>query len=86
MLLFSIYFQVEFRTRSELEIDFFTAPDNISRITICPPHRSSLGIGWKRGSYRCRVPEISSSHAHGKSRKAYHSKRAGIFIPVGSGK
>ena len=25
----------------------FTATDYISRMTICPPHRSSLGIGWQ---------------------------------------
>ena len=49
----------------------FTAPDDISRMTTCPAHRSSLGIGWRRGSQRCRVPEILSSHAHGKSRKAH---------------
>ena len=64
-------------TDVELEIDLilarasiFTAPDDISRMTICPPQRSSLGIGWQRGSYRCRAPEILSSHAHGISRKA----------------
>ena len=43
----------------------FTAPDEISRMTIRPAHRSSLGIGWRRGSQRCRVPEKISSHAHG---------------------
>ena len=55
----------------ELEIDLilarvsmFTATNDISRMTICPPHRSSLGIGWPRGSHRCRVPEILSSHTH----------------------
>ena len=63
-------------TDVELEINLilarasvFTAP-GILRMTICPPHRSSLGIGWQRGSYRCRVPEILSSHAHGKLCKA----------------
>jgi len=52
-------------------------------------------IGWRRGSQGCRVPETLSSHAHGKSHKAYRGinkalsktilKRAGIFIPAGSG-
>lgn len=74
----------------------FTAPDEISRMTICPAHRSSLGIGWRRGSQQCRVPEKISSHTRGKSRKADRGinkalsktilKRTGIFIPVGSGK
>ena len=90
-------------TDVESEIDLilarasmFTAPDEFSRMTIRPAHRSSLGIGWRRGSQRCRVPEKISSHAHGKSRKADRGintalskpilKRTGIFIPVGSGK
>ena len=41
-------------TDVESEIDLilawasmFTAPDEISRMTICPAHRSSLGIGWR---------------------------------------
>ena len=48
----------------------FTAPDDISRKTICPPHCSSVDIGWQNGSHRCRVPKILSSHVHGKPRKA----------------
>ena len=86
---------------SEIELilaraSMFTTPDDISKMTICPAHRSSLGIGWRRGSQRCRVPEALSSHGHGKSRKADRGinkalsktilKRTGIFIPVGSGK
>ena len=86
---------------SEIELilaraSIFTTPDDISKMTICPAHRSSLGIGWRRGSERCRVPETLSNHGHGKSRKADRGinkalsktilKRSGIFIPVGSGK
>jgi len=50
----------------------FTAPDDISRMTVCPDRHSSLGIGWGRGSQRCRarVAETLSSHAYCKSRKA----------------
>ena len=84
VLLYSSYFEVEKTfphrlgvTDVELEVDLilarasmFTAPDDISRITICPPHRSFLGNRWKRGSHRCRVPELLLSHAHGKSLKA----------------
>ena len=73
----------------------FTVPDDISRMTICPAYRSLLGIGWRRGSQRCRVPEALSSYTHRKPRKADRGinkalsktilKRRGIFIPVGSG-
>lgn len=74
----------------------FTTPSDISNMIICPAHRYSLGIGWRRGSQRCRVPEALSSHAKGKSRKPDHGiskalsktilTRTGIFVPVGSGK
>ena len=49
----------------------FALPHNISTGTICPAHRSSLGIGWRRGANRCRVPPGLSEHtAKGKARKA----------------
>ena len=39
----------------------FTAPDDISKMTIGPPHRSSLGIGGEEALIRrCREPEILS--------------------------
>jgi len=31
----------------------FDRPENFSEITICPSHRSSLGIGWRRTSKLC---------------------------------
>ena len=34
----------------------FSFPSNISDMDICPAHRSSLGIGWRRGLARCRIP------------------------------
>ena len=34
----------------------FSFPRKISSWTVCPAHRSSLGIGWRRGANRCRVP------------------------------
>ena len=42
---------------SEIDLIFarasiFTAPCDISGMTICPVHPSSLGIGWWRGSQR----------------------------------
>ena len=45
----------------------FTAPDDISKMTIGPPHRSSLGIGWRRGSHPA-MPRARNiiGHARGK--------------------
>ncbi len=47
--------------QSEVELilaraSVFSSPSDISTWTICPAHRSSLGIGWRRGANRCRVP------------------------------
>ena len=71
----------------------FTLPSNISDLDICSAHRSSLGIGWRKGSKRCRVPVQLSNHLQ-KSRAADRgiSKQisqhilnlTGIFLPVGS--
>ena len=51
----------------------FTVPQNVNAMTICPSHRSSLGLGWTRGTERCRVPSEISEHrnARGKWPKAY---------------
>ena len=45
----------------------FTAPDDISKMTIGPPHRSCLGIGWRRGSHPA-MPRARNiiGHARGK--------------------
>ena len=38
----------------------FTVPQNVNTMTICPSHRSSLGLGWTRGTEKCRThPKIS---------------------------
>ena len=74
----------------------FTLPSDISKLTICASHRSSLGIGWRKGSQRCRVPAGLCRHAEeGKSRKADRGinkalsrtilRRTGIFVAAGSG-
>lgn len=74
----------------------FSLLRDIATWTICPAHRSSLGIGWRRGANRCRVPPGLSKHAtKGKSRKADRGigkveskailQHTGIFVPVGSG-
>ena len=69
----------------------FTAPDDISRMTICPAYRSSLGIGsrrWsRRCSQRCHVPEYYRVMPMGnRARLTVKSKnilkRASKFIPI----
>ncbi|CAB4022715.1 Hypothetical predicted protein, partial [Paramuricea clavata] len=76
----------------------FISPENIHCWTICPLHRSKLGLGWSRGNNaRCRVPAALSSHrqANGKWPKCDRGinkddsqlilKMTGIFLQVGSG-
>lgn len=75
----------------------FSLPRDFAKFTICPVHRSSLGIGWRRTSNRCRAPAAISTHAaKGTTRKAARGlskneskailQRTGVFIPAGSGK
>ena len=75
----------------------FTTELNLSELTICPRHRSSLGIGWRRGSNKCQIPPPISSHdsqpqkvakaERGLGKDSCHLiwKKLGLFIPVGSG-
>lgn len=76
----------------------FTRPKDIETWTICPLHRSKLGLGWTRKSVtRCRVPVQISDHGKGKrkwprgerglgKREAQLIlKNTGVFIQVGSG-
>ena len=75
----------------------FTTELNLSELTICPRHRSSLGIGWRRGSNNCQIPSPISSHdgqaqkvpkaERGLAKDSCHFiwKKLGLFIPVGSG-
>lgn len=76
----------------------FVKPTNFSEMTICPLHRSSLGIGWRRASRLCSVPQDVSGHK--KESKEVPAAERGItlqhsiqifeltknLIPVGSGK
>ncbi len=62
--------------QSEVELilahaSVFSFPKDISTWMICPAHRSSLGIGWRGGANRCRVPQGLSIHAclEGKNRQ-----------------
>lgn len=86
---------------SEIELilaraSIFSSPPDITEFTVCPAHRYSLGIGWRRGSQRCRVPTELCRHGEaGKPRKADRGiskalsktilHHTGKFIPAGSG-
>ena len=41
----------------------FSLPQNIDQLKICPHHRETLGLGWKRSSTRWDVPTLLSSHS-----------------------
>ena len=41
----------------------FRQPAKVGSMTICPLHRSKLGLGWIKGTNaRCRVPALLSNH------------------------
>ena len=75
----------------------FSMPENIKTMTICPSHRSRIGLGWVRGTDRCRVPETISKHKNVRSKfpKAERGitkmfsqvilRKTGLLLPVGSG-
>ncbi len=89
--------------RSEYELiltraTLFEQPKDIETWTICPHHRSKLGLGWTRGgNTRCRVPAIISNHRTSKSKLPKADRgmgklesqliflKTGYLIPVGSG-
>ena len=75
----------------------FSRPQNIDQLKICPRHRETLGLGWKRSSTRCAIPALLSSHSE-RARERPQAERGltklasqtvlnetGLFIPVGSG-
>ena len=65
---------------------FLNFTHNTESITICPSHRSKLGIGWSRGStIKCSIPQSMSGHGRRKTAKwpkAEHGigKRESAFI------
>ena len=76
----------------------FQAPDSVVSMTICPLHRGKLGIGWTRGSSRCRVPAVLSNHGknvkqnwpkgdRGLSKESSQAilKHTGVFLQAGTG-
>ena len=82
-----------------LRAGIFTAQHDVSNLSICPLHRSELGIGWRRSSNTCRVPDEIAHHSQGKGNtKSVKGdrgvgreiskvifERTGILVPVGSG-
>lgn len=76
----------------------FLPPRNVETWTICPQHRASLGVNWKRSSAKCSIPVNLSMHdinpakkpkaERGLSKSGSQTvlKETGIFLPVGSGK
>ena len=71
----------------------FSFPIKISACTVCPAHRSSLGIGWRMGANRCRVPAGLAKHTNkrkadrgiGKKESKEILRYTGVFVPAGSG-
>ena len=52
----------------------FSFPSNISDMNISPAHRSSLGIGWRRGLARCRISAQLSKHDYGSWNKGLFTR------------
>ena len=40
----------------------FESSRNLDSFTICPHHRASLGVSWKRRSEKCCIPVMFSQH------------------------
>ena len=81
----------------DLILSMFASPRNVEKLNICPRHRESLGLGWRRPSSKCSVPSVLSSHS-AKPREWPKAERGitkwmsehilretGILVPVGSG-
>ena len=91
-------------TGAENEVDLilsrasmFATPRNVEKLNICSRHRESLGLGWRRPSSKCSVPNVLSSQS-AKPRERPKAERGitkwmsehilretGILVPVGSG-
>ena len=56
----------------------FVKSVNFSEMTVCPLHRASLGIGWRRASRSCSVPQDVSGHR--KESKEVPAAERGITL------
>ena len=71
----------------------FSFRRNIPRWTVCPAHRFSFGIGWRRGANRCRVPvglandtnKRKAGRVIGKTKSKEILRYTEVFVAVGSG-
>lgn len=90
----------------ETEVDLILArcgifqhsTSNTHEMTICPSHRSRLGIGWRRTRKSCCMPPSISKHAKDSRCAPLAQRGINLFhsckiheitnelIPVGSGK
>ena len=77
----------------------FSKSESLRTMTICPNHRTKLGLGWSRGSSaRCRVPAEIFGHGKGKglwpkgerglgkNESEAVLRKTGLLVQVGSGK
>lgn len=76
----------------------FTYPDDVETWTVCPYHRSKLGLGWTHGcNTACRIPVEISKHSKSKGKLPKAERgigkadsllilhTTGVLVPVGSG-
>ena len=72
----------------------YEVPPDISRFTICKRHRDCLGLGWRRNSKYCQVPQSVATHKSNRmaDRGIGPSQSKKIFeltsqiMPLGAGK
>ena len=63
------------------ETSIFTTQQDVSDLTICPFHRTELGIGWRTSSNTCRVPNEIAHHSQGKGNTKSVKGDGGVFSP-----
>jgi len=76
---------------------YYAQPNDVAALNVCPFHRSELGIGWRRVSNKCRVPQQLAHHRKGKAKTTkgergigkqlskFIFQKIGVLVAVGSG-